>query len=232
MESMIRFARGPLFALTFGIMILGLLRLIAVQIVALARGKGRRLRRAPWRRILGDAASWALPLHHLIRGTILFSSASFLLHIGVILVPLFLADHVVLWEGWFGLDLPVLGGFIADTLTLSTIVCLLILLGCRTFVPRQRAVSRPIDYGLLLAIMVPFVTGFLAGHPRCNPFSWQAVMLVHFLSADLLFLLVPTTKLAHVVLYTFDRISAVHWQLRPGAGDRVAEALFGSEAKV
>jgi hypothetical protein len=41
---------------------------------------------------------------------------------------------------------------------------------------------------------------------------------------------VPFSKLSHVVLFFFDRISAVHWQLRPGAGDRVAEALNREEA--
>jgi hypothetical protein len=58
------------------------------------------------------------------------------------------------------------------------------------------------------------------------------MMLIHVLSAELLFVLVPTTKLAHMVTFVFDRTSAVHWQLRPGAGDKVASALFGSEAKV
>ena len=43
---------------------------------------------------------------------------------------------------------------------------------------------------------------------------------------------VPFTKLAHVVLFFFDRISAVHWQLKPGAGDKIAEALFGEEVKI
>jgi hypothetical protein len=35
-----------------------------------------------------------------------------------------------------------------------------------------------------------------------------------------------------VVLFFFDRISGVHWQLRPGAGDKVAEALYGEEVKI
>ncbi|MBU0755421.1 MAG: hypothetical protein KJ645_09795, partial [Planctomycetes bacterium] len=69
-------------------------------------------------------------------------------------------------------------------------------------------------------------------HPGVNPFPWEATMLTHLLSAEILFVLVPFTKLAHVVLFFFDRISAVHWQLRPGAGDKVAEALFGDEARV
>ena len=35
-----------------------------------------------------------------------------------------------------------------------------------------------------------------------------------------------------VVLFFFDRISAVHWQLRPGAGDKIAEALYGEEVRI
>lgn len=232
MEGLIDFARGPLFALTFGIMVLGLLRLVVIQVYTLVKTKGRRLRNAPWRKIVRETLSWALPYRHLIRGARVFSLASFLSHIGLIVVPVFLADHIVLWERFLGFGLPAIGGLLADALTLGTIACMLVLLGCRLFVRRHRAVSRPIDYGLLLLLIIPFGAGFLAGHPGVNPFSWEAMMLVHLLSAEILFVLVPFTKLAHIVLFAFDRISEVHWQLRPGAGDRVAEALFGSEARV
>jgi nitrate reductase gamma subunit len=58
------------------------------------------------------------------------------------------------------------------------------------------------------------------------------MMLTHLLSAELLFVLTPFTKLAHVVLFFFDRISAVHWQLRPGAGDKIAKALYGEEVRI
>ena len=232
MERMIDFARGPLFALTFGIMMLGLLRLITIQVYTLTRSKGRRLRNAPWRKILGESVTWAVPLPHMIRGTIIFSSSSFLLHVGLVIVPLLLADHIVLWERLLGIGLPAIGAGLADVLTVTTLVCLAVLLACRIFVPRQRAVSQPLDYILLVAIALPFASGFLASHPSLNPLPWSWMMLTHLLSAEVLFLLVPSTKLAHVVLYAFDRISAVHWQLRPGAGDRVAAALFGNEARV
>lgn len=232
MEQMIDFAKGPLFAFTFGVMILGLLRLTVIQIYTIVVGKGRRIKNAPWRKIAREALTWALPFPHLIRGTILFSCSSFVFHIGVIVVPLLLAEHVVLWEGLLGLSLPAIGRGLADALTLTTLACLLVLLGLRTFSARHRAVSRPIDYGLLLCVIAPFATGFMALHPSWNPFPWEAVMLVHLLSAELLFVLIPSTKLAHVVLFAFDRISELHWQLRPGAGDKVAEALFGDEARV
>jgi nitrate reductase gamma subunit len=232
MEQWIEFARGPLFAFTFLVMVLGLTRQVVIQIYSLVLSKGRRLQNAPWRRIAADAASWIIPVRHLIKGTIFFSIVSFLFHIGAILVPLFLADHIVLWEALLGISLPRLGRTTADTLTVFTIVCLFLLLGCRLFIARLRSMSRPVDYLLLLAILFPFVSGFLASHPGVNPVSWQLAMLVHLLSAEVLFVLIPFTKLAHVVLFVFDRISAVHWQLRPGAGDKVAEALFGKEARV
>ena len=81
-------------------------------------------------------------------------------------------------------------------------------------------------------VLLPFVFGYFAGHPNVNPFSWQMAMLLHLLSAEALFVVIPFTKLSHIVLYFFDRLSALHWQLKPGAGDKVAAALFGEEAKV
>ena len=92
--------------------------------------------------------------------------------------------------------------------------------------------SQKMDYVLLIMVLLPFLFGYLAGHPNLNPLPWQTMMLLHIVSAEALFIVIPFTKLAHIVLYIFDRFSALHWQLKPGAGDKVAEALFGKEAKV
>lgn len=232
MDQWIAFAEGPLFALTFLIMILGLARLFVLQVHALAIRKGTRLRNAPWSKILRDATTWIVPIRHFIPGTVIFSTVSFLSHIGIIIVPVFLDDHIVLWEAFFHTDLPSIGKGVADFLTLFTLACILVLLGYRTFGRRQRSMSRPMDYVLLLMVFFPFASGYLASHPTVNPLPWNVTFLFHLLSAELLFVSIPFTKLAHIVLFVFDRISAVHWQLRPGAGDRVAHALFGSEARV
>jgi len=232
MDVWIQFAKGPLFAFTLLIMILGLLRLIIIQVYTLVVRKGKRLRNAPWRKILLDTITWALPYRHLIKGTRGFSTISFFFHIGILIVPVFLADHIVLWESLLGTNLPAIGQGLADVLVLSTIGCVLGLIGYRMFIRRIRAMSRPMDYIILVLVLAPFVSGYLASHPAVNPFRWEVMMLIHLLSAELLFIMIPFTKLAHIVLYFFDRISAVHWQLRPGAGDQVAEALFGKEARV
>lgn len=232
MEAWIAFAKGPLFAFTFLVMVLGLLRLIIIQTYTLVARKGARLRQAPWRKIALDAISWAIPYKHLIKGTRGFSIVSFLFHIGILLVPVFLADHIVMWEKLFNCNLPALGRGLADVLTLGTVICVIILLGYRMFIRRIRAMSRPTDYVILVLVLAPFLSGYLASHPDANPLRWEVMMLIHLLSAEALFVAIPFTKLAHIVLYFFDRISAVHWQLRPGAGDQVAEALFGKEARV
>ena len=232
MEQWIDFAKGPLFALTFLIMILGLTRLVVIQVYTLITGKGRRLRNAPWRKIIAEAFTWVVPVRHLIPGTKIFSIFSFLFHIGVIVVPLFLADHIALWEKLFGVNLPAIGYGWADFLTLFTIASILILIGFRTFSGRLRSMSMRADYVLLLVVLAAFGSGFIAAHPSVNPVAWDVMFLIHLLSAELLFVLIPFTKLAHIVLFFFDRISGLHWQLRPGAGDQVAEALFGEEARV
>jgi nitrate reductase gamma subunit len=231
MDQWLNFAMGPLFAFTFLFMAVGLVRQLVLQIYQITVRKGRRLGDVHWGRVLRETASWLIPFRHISPGSRLFSTASFLMHIGLLAVPLLLIDHVTLWEAFLGFDLPAIGQGLADYLTLFTIGCLLLLLGCRTFVTRQRVVSRPMDYAVLVLILLPFVSGYMASHPAANPFPWQAMMLTHVLTGEALLVAVPFSKLSHIVLFFFDRVSAVHWQLRPGAGDRVAEAMTGKEVR-
>ncbi len=232
MDAWIDFAKGPLFAITFLVMVLGLARQVGLQIYNLTIKKGRRLKDVPWSNMAKDTLSWAVPIRHIEPGTGVFSTASFLMHIGVILVPLFLVDHIALWSGFLGISLPSIDRNTADILTLLTVACGTLLLAYRIFRARHRMVSQTSDYLLLILVLLPFISGYLASHPGVNPLSWDVMMLTHLLSAELLFVLTPFTKLAHAVLFFFDRISAVHWQLRPGAGDKVAEALSGREVRI
>lgn len=159
MEWWLELAGGPLFALAFLVMLLGLARLAVTQIHDLVLRKGRRLRMLPWRRMAIDSLSWLVPIRHLVQGTILVSAASFLFHVGAILVPLFLVDHVVLWERFLGVDLPAMEHGLADGLTLLTLGCIAVLLVYRAVVRRARELSRPSDYVILVLIMMPFLSG-------------------------------------------------------------------------
>ena len=232
MEQWLEFAKGPLFTLTFLIMILGLARHFIIQFYSIFISKGKRLRNVSWKKIFSDFGTWIFPVKHLIKGTVLFSTVSFIFHVGAILVSVLLVDHIILWEGYLKINLPSIGKELADILTLVTIACILILIACRIFIRRQREMSKKSDYIILVMVLLPFLFGFFSEHPEISPVPWSTSMLIHILSAEALFLVIPFTKLSHIVLYFFDRLSPVHWQLKPGAGDKVAEALFGKEAKV
>ena len=205
MEQWIDFVKGPLFAFTFLIMILGLARHFIIQFYSIFISKGKRLKNVSWKRIFSDMFSWALPVKHLIKGTRIFSTVSFIFHSAAILVSVFLIDHIALWESYLDVNLPSIGRALADILTLITIGCILILIACRIFVRRQREMSKKSDFILLIMVLLPFLFGFFAGHPACNPFPWNTAMLLHLLSAEALFIVIPFTKLSHIVLYFFDR---------------------------
>ena len=229
MDDFLSFARGPLFSACILFMVIGLARHVILRTRDLIRVRSRTPKRdVPWRQVFRSSAEWAFPVKHLLRETPVLSISSVLFHVGLLVVPLTLAEHARLWERGLGVSLPVLGAGVADTLTLLTIATGVMLLSVRIFRRPARELSRLSDYLLLIITILPFVSGYLAVHPAGAPFAYRTLMLIHVLSANLLFLLVPVTKLAHVVLFPFDRLSGdIFWRLVPGAGERVCETLHG-----
>lgn len=229
MSDFLAFARGPLFMATFLFMVLGLGRHAVLRTRDLLRVRRRTPKRdVPWRAIVTRSAGWLVPVKHLFSAAPVMTISSILLHVGLIVVPIFCMGHVYLWSRSIGVTLPALGAGTADFLTLMALAAGLVLLFYRVAVRTSRDLSRPQDYLLLLSVLVPFASGYFAVHPESAPFTYQTVMLIHVLSANLLFILIPVTKLSHVVLFFFDQASGdIFWRLVPGAGARVAEELRG-----
>ena len=234
MSDALQFARGPLFLACFLFMVLALTRLVFLQtrqvIQVLKRTPARDV---PWRKVVKSSAEWVIPVRHVLREVPILSIASIAYHVGLILTPIFLADHVFLWSRGLGVSWPALSAGAADFLTLMTLGAAAILFGVRVFRPAARMLSRVWDYILLVLVTLPFVSGYLASHPAGAPMRYETLMLVHVMSANLLFILIPTTKLAHMVLFPFARISGdLFWRLVPGAGDQVAQELRGTREGV
>ena len=56
--------------------------------------------------------------------------------------------------------------------------------------------------------------------------AFDAMLLAHVLSGNLVMILIPLTKLSHVVLMPATQfVSEVSWHYPPDAGSRVAAAL-------
>jgi len=234
MEQWLDFARGPLFIATFLLMALGLGRLIFLEIYQMVRNwLGMRDRSVPWMENVKLTLQWLVPTPRVLRLKPFLAVISFLFHVGLIVVPIFLAEHILLWKSGLGISWPSLSAGLADFFTLMTIVTCLLLLGHRIFVKPARDVSGFGDYAILVILLIPFVTGYLVMHPRFLFTDMETMLLAHILSGELVFVLVPFTKLAHVVMFPFTRFSSdFYWRFPAEGPRRVAKALHGDEVRI
>jgi nitrate reductase gamma subunit len=183
-------------------------------------------RAIPYGRLLRQSLGWIVPVNGLRGARLPYTVASVVFHIGVILVPVFLSGHVRLVEKGLGLVWPTLDPMAADLLTLTTLVALSMILVIRLANRAARFLSGFQDWCLLVLCILPFLSGYFVAHPAINPLPFPLMYLIHLVSAGLLLILIPFTKLAHIGLFPFSRLSwELGWHFVPGAGERVRIAL-------
>jgi nitrate reductase gamma subunit len=132
----------------------------------------------------------------------LFTIISFIFHLCVITLPVFLLAHIVLWyesweiQWWSLPDLP------ADLMALWVILACVYFLYRRLTIPEVKKVSRPVDFVLLSIIFLIFLTGFLAYH-QWGPY--RPILILHILSSEILLVALPFSKLGHMLFFAFSR---------------------------
>ena len=226
MDLWIEIARGPLFRIAMTVMVLGLLYRVVVVVLQIAAAWHRAAdRRLPGADIVAATIGWLVPFR-LLRSRPVYSAASFLFHVVVIVVPLFLVGHAALLAGILPRSWPTLNPTLADVLTLACVAALVVLLVGRVGVKAARTLTRKQDVLLLLVLLATVLFGFLAAHPAQSPFDARAMLLLHILGGDLVLVLIPTTKIAHCVLYPFTQLLfQLGWHFPAETGRHVAIAL-------
>ncbi len=227
MNTWVAWARGPFLYLAFSVLVVGAVRQWVLAIGELVRA--HRMagdQRVPWRWMFKKSLGWIVPVNAL-RGTrIPFTIASAVFHLGMLVVPLFLAGHVALIERGIGIGWPTLPAAAADALTLAALVGLGVLLLYRLLERAARFLSGPQDYLLLALCITAFLTGYLVAHPEASPLPFTVIYLGHLLSAELILVLIPFSKLAHALLFASTRIVwELGWHFVPGGGEKVRAAL-------
>ncbi len=132
----------------------------------------------------------------------LFTIVTLGFHLSVIILPLFLLAHIVLWyESWQILwwSLPDL---LADFMAIWVILACIYFLGRRWVVPEVKKVTRPGDILLPAIILLTFLTGFLAYH-QWGPY--RPIMILHVLAGEILLIAIPFSKLGHMLFFMFSR---------------------------
>ncbi len=230
MEAWIEVARGRLLVFAVAVMGLGLARQVALTVAELVHAYLRAGDRdLPLAALARRLAGWLVPVRAMRGRRAPHNAASVLFHAGVILVPLFLAGHVALVDRAWGVSWPVLPDRVADLLTLATLAALAVLLLSRAWSPATRVLTRTQDWLLPVLLSAIVLTGFWVAHPRTSLLPFQPTYLLHLLAAETLMVLVPFTKLSHLVLFPFTQLSwELGWHFVPGAGARV-RATLGKE---
>lgn len=228
LESWIALARGPLLRLALLAMAVGLLRLVLLQVWEISWAWHRAGDQVvPWRLAIKRNLEWLLPWRYLQRKERrLYNFTSFVFHVGIIVVPVFLAGHVAIWRQELGISWWTIPQGLADWLAVLTVMAALGLLAGRMASAASRKISTPQDWLLPLLCALPFVTGLWVAHPGWCPFDAQVVYLVHMLSAELLLVMVPFSKLMHMALFWISQTSSeLGWRFPSGSGERVRVSL-------
>ena len=137
-----------------------------------------------------------------MRNQPVFTIITFIFHICVVILPIFLLAHIVLWyESWkfFWWSIP---DILAEIMTILVILSCLYFFVRRRVVPEVKMVTRPGDQILLLIILLPFLTGFFAYH-QWGPY--RPMLILHILSGEILLVSIPFSKLVHMIMFVFAR---------------------------
>ena len=213
-------ARGPLM---WGAAIIFLVGVTyrAIQLFALTRKKGKVL--CPTRAIREDTPEEKKMKtlisfkNSLIGKNPIMAIVSFVFHLCLFVAPLFALGHsLILYESW-GVSFVSLPDPLIDVLTIVLLLCSLFFLVRRIIIPRVSALSTPYDYLLLFITAAPFLTGFFAYHQW---FDYKTVITLHILAGQLMLIVIPFTKLGHMVFFFFVRI-LLGGEFSFGKGNRI-----------
>ncbi len=146
---------------------------------------------------------WLLPFgSRNMRNHPVMTVVAFVFHICLFLVPLFLSAHIILIKESWNVSWPWLPDHAADAMTWMVVA------GCGFFAARRiiqpdvRYLTSTSDYLILAAIAVPFVSGTWAFHQWP---AFPAATLVHMASAEILLMIIPFTRLSHMLFFPFTR---------------------------
>jgi len=234
MDAVLDFARGPLFRFSIAVLILGLARLVILDLIAIFEAYRRAGdKKIPWGQTIGRSLEWLVPVRRVFHNRPLYSTFSILFHVGLLLVPLFLLAHVRLWPSILSDFWPTLPDAWAYWLTISTIVFAVLLLAGRLVSRSSSFISRKQDFLWPLILLIPFVTGYLCARAGLGAGTYRIALLAHVLAGDLILILIPFTKIAHCVLMPLSHVvTAVAWKFPADTDDAICTTLNKKGAPV
>ncbi|WP_022660560.1 TmcC family electron transfer complex membrane anchor subunit [Paucidesulfovibrio longus] len=204
MHDIYNFVVGPLAWFGWGVFILGSIFKLVYAYNKFVTKDGTSAPYMSWKYGLRSIGAWLVPFNALgWRNNPLVTVVTFVFHICLILVPVFLSAHAVLWQQFFGVEFFwTLPDNVADYMTLAVIAACVFFAVRRLAYPRVRFVTEAKDWWVLLLVVSPFITGFLAYH---QVFQYQIMIVLHVITGLAWLALIPFSRLAHMLFILFSR---------------------------
>jgi ferredoxin len=152
-------------------------------------------------------------------------------HAVIFTAVFFVQGHNVLLDMSWGVSLPSLPERTMNVLTVVMLSISLFYLMRRYFAPKMQFPVIIRDYLAILITAAPFLTGFIAYQQWLD---YRTVIMCHMLSGQLFLLMLPFSKLGHVIFFSFGRLSLagelnIKWGNRVWKPDFYLEKLPGDE---
>ena len=127
---------------------------------------------------------------------------TFAFHICLVITPIFLMAHIIMWDEAFNISWWALSGWIANICTLIVIAACIFFLIRRITQKEVNYVTDASDYILLAIVAAPFITGFLAYHQF---FLYPNMLIFHIITGEIMLAAIPFTRLSHMLLSPLTR---------------------------
>ena len=165
MHDIYQFVSGPLAWLAFTVFIAGSLYRVLHMLVLVHRKERFIFSIMSWKYSLRSIFHWIIPFASVnMRKHPVLTLVTFTFHICLLVAPVFLLSHAVLWDESWNLQLWTLPDPVSDVMTLAVIGCCVFFGVRRIKEPEVRYLTFASDYGILGMVAAPFVTGFIAYH--------------------------------------------------------------------
>ncbi|MCF6247886.1 MAG: respiratory nitrate reductase subunit gamma [Desulfobacula sp.] len=195
--SFIEFIMGPMVWVSFAVFFIGLTGKTLYIILQIKKKESFIFSFLTLKHSTRSIIAWLIPFFpKSTRTNPVFYMVSYLFHIGLFLVPLFLMSHIVLGNESFQISWVSLNDTVADWLTVLVIMALGYFAYRRASVPQVRYLTTFKDYLLLLMVALPFITGFLANH---QVLAYKLMIIAHVISGELMLIMIPFTKFSHII---------------------------------
>ncbi len=199
---MYQFVSGPLVWIAFAVFVGGMV----YQFVTMLRLAQKDKVIYPYMSLkysLRSLFHWIIPFaSRNMRARYEVTIVTFIFHICLVLLPIFLLAHVAMFAFAWGAKWCVMSAGAANYMTLAVILACVFFLLRRVMLPEVQFVTCVSDYVLLAIAFAPFVTGFAANRQW---FDYETTIIIHMICGSLMLIVIPFTRLSHMLFFPFTR---------------------------